>query len=143
MGECDTVHRDISVGNILIYPLVVYSSGRIMAIQWKGLLSDWELAKQIGMLARQPHRTVSHPLGISYLKSQCSFRRPGSLFLSAVLIDRTSQFSSLTSWSHSSTCSSTTLCGFSYTTMNPRGHLFRNISTAMISTPRIITHVQG
>ncbi|CDO77506.1 hypothetical protein BN946_scf184912.g5 [Trametes cinnabarina] len=40
------LHRDISAGNVLIYPKVVDVNGKVSE-QWVGLLADWELAKQV------------------------------------------------------------------------------------------------
>ncbi|KAI0667547.1 hypothetical protein C8Q78DRAFT_1105481, partial [Trametes maxima] len=57
------VHRDVSGGNILIYPKVAYDVETNEAIMnWSGLLADWELSKPVvekGGLhcARQPERT--------------------------------------------------------------------------------------
>lgn len=52
-----TIHRDISVGNILIIP----APGR-NAYDCYGLLTDWELSKRTDVNcteARHPDRTVS------------------------------------------------------------------------------------
>ena len=44
----NVLHRDISGGNILIYPRVRRDrNGRNPQMVWSGLLSDWELAKPI------------------------------------------------------------------------------------------------
>ncbi|KAI0641693.1 hypothetical protein C8Q79DRAFT_287183 [Trametes meyenii] len=57
------VHRDVSGGNILIYPKVAYDIDTNEAgMNWSGLLADWELSKPVvekGGLhrARQPERT--------------------------------------------------------------------------------------
>ena len=53
------LHRDVSGGNILIFPkIVVIKSKR--KLMWKGILADWELAKDTRVLKkRQPERTVS------------------------------------------------------------------------------------
>ncbi|KAI9062414.1 hypothetical protein FKP32DRAFT_1604275 [Trametes sanguinea] len=40
------LHRDISAGNVLIYPKQVEVDGKI-GEKWVGLLADWELAKQV------------------------------------------------------------------------------------------------
>ena len=59
--KCDLVHRDISVGNILILPEIRQKgSPPLFGIGWRGILSDWELAKaQSVWIVRQPVRTVS------------------------------------------------------------------------------------
>ena len=57
--KCRILHRDISVGNILIYPKIFVADGKVCYVGRVGLLSDWELAKLIDEVARQPHRTVS------------------------------------------------------------------------------------
>ncbi|TFK83357.1 hypothetical protein K466DRAFT_529000, partial [Polyporus arcularius HHB13444] len=56
---CKIVHRDISVGNMLILPTLLFGSeGVIIGVIWSGILTDWELAKDAGvMFARQPERT--------------------------------------------------------------------------------------
>ncbi|KAI0631794.1 hypothetical protein C8Q77DRAFT_1159536 [Trametes polyzona] len=55
------VHRDVSGGNILIYPMVTrHPDDDHPMIKWHGLLADWELAKSIENQrprARQPERT--------------------------------------------------------------------------------------
>ncbi len=62
------VHRDISSGNILIFPRIVWVQDpdhpekKRLQLKWTGLLADWEMAKstdpqQQGQ--RQPERTVS------------------------------------------------------------------------------------
>ena len=61
---CQIMHRDVSAGNILIFPEIVHLSNGGYAIGMKGLLSDWELAKVIpelksALFASQPERTVS------------------------------------------------------------------------------------
>ena len=53
------MHRDISVGNILIR-VTIERDGDEILIVWRGTLSDWELAKpQWYTGVRQPERTVS------------------------------------------------------------------------------------
>ncbi|TFK80909.1 hypothetical protein K466DRAFT_442269, partial [Polyporus arcularius HHB13444] len=58
-----TLHRDVSGGNILIYPRVIWASGgRVWLMKWTGLLADWEMSKPIldepaGKFPRQPERT--------------------------------------------------------------------------------------
>ncbi|KAI0739907.1 hypothetical protein C8Q80DRAFT_1357571 [Daedaleopsis nitida] len=56
---CGIIHRDVSVGNILIYPKYIPgSNGRKGMVFWVGMLCDWELAKKITVEdARQPERT--------------------------------------------------------------------------------------
>ena len=53
------LHRDISSGNILIYP-IIDKVGNTRHIIWQGVLADWEMAKNMREEARkrQPHRTV-------------------------------------------------------------------------------------
>ena len=60
--KCNIIHRDVSAGNILIFPVINYlARNRCFAVSMKGLLSDWELAKIIveKTFATQPQRTVS------------------------------------------------------------------------------------
>lgn len=60
------LHRDISVGNVLLYPrpeevVVVCDGKEVVTSSWAlgGMLIDWELAKPISMKEpRQPERTV-------------------------------------------------------------------------------------
>ncbi|KAI0324568.1 hypothetical protein GY45DRAFT_1375459 [Cubamyces sp. BRFM 1775] len=46
--KANVVHRDVSSGNILILPKVVYNknTGKPL-VAWKGLLADWELSKPL------------------------------------------------------------------------------------------------
>ena len=60
------LHRDISGGNILIYPKIVQDPDNpgCNIVMMNGLLTDWELSKDIKVKgrarrARQPERTVS------------------------------------------------------------------------------------
>ncbi|KAI0765464.1 hypothetical protein C8Q74DRAFT_1336563 [Fomes fomentarius] len=54
---CGIIHRDVSAGNILILPKVVEDSDRYY-ITRVGILSDWELSKEVGITHdMQPHRT--------------------------------------------------------------------------------------
>ena len=57
------MHRDISGGNILIYPRLVYDEAQgCTVVEWRGLLTDWEMSKSIiwspSLGKRQPERTV-------------------------------------------------------------------------------------
>ena len=57
--DCDIIHRDISVGNILILPILRLGA-KAKYVYWTGVLTDWELAKDVKIeIARQPERTVS------------------------------------------------------------------------------------
>ena len=48
--DAKLLHRDISSGNI------------ILTDEGKGLLIDWEMAKEVGQVGnRRPERTVCHP----------------------------------------------------------------------------------
>ncbi|KAI0739851.1 hypothetical protein C8Q80DRAFT_1200609 [Daedaleopsis nitida] len=55
----DVLHRDISGGNILIYPRVICTADGSRWLWWKGVLTDWELSKGITATKqpRQPERT--------------------------------------------------------------------------------------
>ncbi|KAI0707455.1 hypothetical protein C8T65DRAFT_740386 [Cerioporus squamosus] len=56
--KCQYMHRDISAGNMLIYPEIVRASDGRYGVCWRGLLTDWELAKHSGTrMAMQPQRT--------------------------------------------------------------------------------------
>ncbi|RPD57704.1 hypothetical protein L227DRAFT_506295 [Lentinus tigrinus ALCF2SS1-6] len=56
--SCNIIHRDVSVGNILILPMLFRKDGSIVGIIWSGILTDWELAKDVRVAcARQPERT--------------------------------------------------------------------------------------
>ncbi|OSD07145.1 hypothetical protein PYCCODRAFT_1339264, partial [Trametes coccinea BRFM310] len=61
--EANIMHRDISGGNILIFPRAIDVGGNGSAyIKWTGLLVDWELSKPLKGDAsfprpRQPERT--------------------------------------------------------------------------------------
>ena len=57
------LHRDVSGGNVLMYPRVQEDNGTYY-LKWTGLLADWEMSKRIQTepggkrRQRQPERTV-------------------------------------------------------------------------------------
>ncbi|KAI0368182.1 hypothetical protein BV20DRAFT_948573 [Pilatotrama ljubarskyi] len=55
------LHRDVSAGNVLILPTLRMSASGREVVVWRGLLTDWELAKSVAEAendrARQPERT--------------------------------------------------------------------------------------
>ncbi|KAI0684177.1 hypothetical protein C8T65DRAFT_722537 [Cerioporus squamosus] len=53
------IHRDVSSGNILILPCIGTSEDGTRFIEWRGILTDWELAKGLAdeRKPRQPERT--------------------------------------------------------------------------------------
>ncbi|KAI0323416.1 hypothetical protein GY45DRAFT_1332548, partial [Cubamyces sp. BRFM 1775] len=60
--KADILHRDISGGNILIFPRAITNRTQTRLMRWGGLLVDWELSKPIAQKdvpsrARQPERT--------------------------------------------------------------------------------------
>ncbi|RPD53824.1 hypothetical protein L226DRAFT_617358 [Lentinus tigrinus ALCF2SS1-7] len=56
--KCHLIHRDVSFGNVLIIPRLGKSENGQYCVAWKGLLSDWELAKDYRITkALQPERT--------------------------------------------------------------------------------------
>ncbi len=65
MPEGPLLHRDISSGNILIYPGVDTDEYNVTTLKWRGILADWEMSKPLHKdkdkirTARQPVRTVS------------------------------------------------------------------------------------
>ncbi|RDX46445.1 hypothetical protein OH76DRAFT_1386590 [Lentinus brumalis] len=66
--KCGYIHRDISAGNMLIYPEVVCLPDGRYVIYWRGLLADWELAKHTSVQwAMQPHRTGTWHFMSAYL----------------------------------------------------------------------------
>ncbi|RPD53593.1 hypothetical protein L226DRAFT_561064 [Lentinus tigrinus ALCF2SS1-7] len=63
-AENPILHRDVSGGNILIYPKVFHDeASNVWSVQWSGLLADWEMSKPITdkpvgkVQGRQPERT--------------------------------------------------------------------------------------
>ncbi|KAH9925638.1 uncharacterized protein BXZ73DRAFT_78972 [Epithele typhae] len=69
----NTLHRDISGGNIIIYPRVVVDKiSMTRLLLWIGLLIDWELAKRTDALKiwTQPGRTASSGIHHSTRLSQ-------------------------------------------------------------------------
>ncbi|RDX51601.1 hypothetical protein OH76DRAFT_1401487 [Lentinus brumalis] len=67
-AKCGYIHRDISAGNLLIYPEIVCLSDGRYGIYWRGLLADWELAKHFSTKgARQPQRTGTWHFMSAYL----------------------------------------------------------------------------
>ncbi|OJT13253.1 hypothetical protein TRAPUB_10188 [Trametes pubescens] len=69
------LHRDISTGNLLILPQVVKMSDGSKLVGWRGLLTDWELAKYVPkdnskQRARQPERTGTWQfMSVSYVRN--------------------------------------------------------------------------
>lgn len=62
------MHRDVSGGNILIFPILVKSKGGVY-VAYVGILADWEMSKPLDKkYPRQPERTVSY----RYCKSNTS-----------------------------------------------------------------------
>lgn len=61
--ETRTLHRDISDSNILMFPKVILDQFGQRALNWTGILVDWEMSKPIASptvaRARQPERSVS------------------------------------------------------------------------------------
>ena len=60
--EVGRLHRDVSGGNVLMYPRVHEVNGSYY-LRWTGLLADWEMSKRIPTepgkrQQRQPERTV-------------------------------------------------------------------------------------
>ncbi|KAH9914368.1 uncharacterized protein BXZ73DRAFT_54968 [Epithele typhae] len=57
--HCDIMHRDVSTGNILIYPVILWGpEKKARGVRMTGLLTDWELAKDTKIEhARQLART--------------------------------------------------------------------------------------
>ena len=81
------MHRDVSAGNLLIYPQVCRAANGKYHVYWRGLLADWELAKHSTKTgATQPQRTVCRlPLRIdggSLMVLQGTWH-----FMSAYLLD--------------------------------------------------------
>ena len=99
--RCYLIHRDVSFGNVLIYPQVGESEDDQCSVVWKGLLADWELAKDYRITkALQPERTVSLLCHLSYwLILMMHVRERGTSCLSIFSPIRTSQSPSPTSWS--------------------------------------------
>ncbi|KAI0357251.1 hypothetical protein OH77DRAFT_1451546 [Trametes cingulata] len=69
------LHRDISAGNILILPMLGKSPAGKEVVGWRGLLTDWELAKPLPRegkndVARQPERTGTWQfMSVNYVES--------------------------------------------------------------------------
>ncbi|RPD68724.1 hypothetical protein L226DRAFT_576200 [Lentinus tigrinus ALCF2SS1-7] len=65
--KCKYMHRDVSAGNLLIYPYVRKVDDKYR-ICWRGLLADWELAKHASKTAAmQPQRTGTWHFMSAYL----------------------------------------------------------------------------
>ncbi|RPD53819.1 hypothetical protein L227DRAFT_476746, partial [Lentinus tigrinus ALCF2SS1-6] len=69
--RCEYMHRDVSAGNLLIYPRIIVSeSDKTVDVFWQGLLADWELAKHSSKkTALQPQRTGTWHFMSAYLLS--------------------------------------------------------------------------
>ncbi|KAI0373179.1 hypothetical protein BV20DRAFT_795314 [Pilatotrama ljubarskyi] len=48
------LHRDIGIGNILILPTLVKLKTGLYTSKWKGVLTDWELAKSVPYIGELP-----------------------------------------------------------------------------------------
>ncbi|EJF59459.1 hypothetical protein DICSQDRAFT_17506, partial [Dichomitus squalens LYAD-421 SS1] len=58
------LHRDISGGNILIYPKVrCDEDGQNPSLVWSGILSDWELSKPVGVQEAASRATQAERMG--------------------------------------------------------------------------------
>ncbi|TFK83362.1 hypothetical protein K466DRAFT_665889, partial [Polyporus arcularius HHB13444] len=71
-AENNVIHRDVSGGNILIYPKVDTNRKGIRELRWAGLLTDWELSKKLDAprKARQPERTGTwQSMSVAILKN--------------------------------------------------------------------------
>ncbi|KAI0631834.1 hypothetical protein C8Q77DRAFT_1159569 [Trametes polyzona] len=74
------LHRDISAGNVLILPRLTASvdADGDETVTWYGVLTDWELAKEVKTdatqeKARQPERTGPWQfMSVAYVGSQCT-----------------------------------------------------------------------
>ncbi|KAL1938034.1 hypothetical protein VTO73DRAFT_12045 [Trametes versicolor] len=70
------LHRDISAGNVLILPRLVMEKDGTEVVEWRGVLTDWELAKPCTAentteKARQPERTGTWQfMSVAYVESQ-------------------------------------------------------------------------
>ncbi|RPD68717.1 hypothetical protein L226DRAFT_540453, partial [Lentinus tigrinus ALCF2SS1-7] len=65
---CGYMHRDVSAGNMLIYPTIILGKDGKYGVSWEGLLTDWELAKHSGKkTAMQPQRTGTWHFMSAYL----------------------------------------------------------------------------
>ncbi|KAI0357238.1 hypothetical protein OH77DRAFT_146381 [Trametes cingulata] len=76
------LHRDISAGNVLILPTLGVNPSGKEVVEWRGLLTDWELAKPVSRegeddseAARPPERTGTWQfMSVNYVASH--WRRP-------------------------------------------------------------------
>ncbi|TFK78153.1 hypothetical protein K466DRAFT_440952, partial [Polyporus arcularius HHB13444] len=67
-SKCKYMHRDVSAGNLLIYPDVRRTQEGKYRIYWTGILADWELAKHADKkVATQPQRTGTWHFMSAYL----------------------------------------------------------------------------
>ena len=58
--QCDIIHRDVSVGNIMIVPTIRTLKGQTI-VYWVGVLCDWELARNVKLdIACQTEHLVRH-----------------------------------------------------------------------------------
>ncbi|KAI0641665.1 hypothetical protein C8Q79DRAFT_285489 [Trametes meyenii] len=79
--EANIMHRDVSGGNVLIYPKVEYvPETNEMRITWTGLLADWEMSKPVSekvefLRPRQPPRTGTW----QFLSAAMLSRYPGAV----------------------------------------------------------------
>lgn len=59
--QCGYMHRDVSIGNVLIRPIAVQDALGTH-VYWRGILADWELAKHKSVDdALEPEKVVCHP----------------------------------------------------------------------------------
>ncbi|KAI0641684.1 hypothetical protein C8Q79DRAFT_1014110 [Trametes meyenii] len=85
-ADAQIIHRDISGGNILIYPKVIFMpKSKKYKIKWTGLLTDWELSKptyekEPFVWPRQPPRTGTWQyLSVALLSSDKPIEIPDEL----------------------------------------------------------------
>ena len=80
------LHRDISGGNVLIYPRVVELEDGGFKIEFAGILADWEMAKDPSITdPRQPERTVS----LQHMLTRTSFLNTLTVGYLAIYVGRT------------------------------------------------------
>ena len=112
---CNYVHRDVSVGNILIYPTLMCPKDGQWAVYWKGILSDWELGRcATKSVELQPERTVRLCFCIVDLGTHAYVDRElgnSCQPTSRTTLERRIRFQ--TSWKPFSMSSSTAQCGSS------------------------------
>ena len=67
--KCKYMHRDVSAGNLLIWPQFIRREDGKCGVLWRGLLADWEMATHSDTKkAMEPQRVVRLPITLTCVR---------------------------------------------------------------------------